>query len=81
MMGLGVERSLWLGELAGAVDEARRLMREYGMSVRPSAEALDLQARLELVRDEIERIRRARGDGSARLRDFGPSEAFVAARC
>jgi hypothetical protein len=60
MMPLGGERSRWLGELAQAVDDARHLLWELGSTIGLSTEALDLHARLEVVRAELEEIRRAR---------------------
>jgi hypothetical protein len=61
MMPLGGERSRWLGELAQAVDDARHLLWELGSTIGLSTEALDLHARLEVVRSELEDIRRGRG--------------------
>jgi hypothetical protein len=78
MVPLAVERTRWLGELARAIDHAQRLIWEYGSSVGLSVDALDLYARLEVVRDDVDAIRRARGDRPAapdRI-DFPRSEAF-----
>jgi hypothetical protein len=65
MVPLGVERSRWLGELAQAIDDAQQLVWEFGSAVGLSGDTLDLYARLEVVRDEIERMRRARRGGDA----------------
>ena len=81
MVPLGVERSRWLGELAQAIDDAQRVVGEYGSSVGLSADALDLYARLEVVRDELERIRLARRSDETHpkrsfLRQSGAFEAL-----
>ena len=81
MVPLGVERSRWLGELAQAIDDAQRVVWEYGSSVGLSADALDLYARLEVVRDELERIRLARRSDETHpkrsfLRQSGAFEAL-----
>jgi hypothetical protein len=71
MVPLGVERSRWLGELAQAIDDAQRLVWELGSAAGLSVDTLDLYARLEVVRDELERMRRARGGG-----DTYPKRSF-----
>ena len=75
---LGVERSRWLGELAQAIDDAQQLVWELGSTVGLSMETLDLYARLEVVRDELERMRRARrrADIHPDRTDFGWPGAF-----
>ena len=60
MVPLGVERSRWLGELSQAIDDAQHVVWEFGSAVGLSADALDLYARLEVIRSEIEDVRRAR---------------------
>jgi hypothetical protein len=60
MVPLGVERSRWLGELAQAIDDAQRLVWEFGSSIGLNVDALDLYARLEVIRSELEDMRRAR---------------------
>lgn len=81
MVPLAVERSRWLGELARAIDAAQHLIWDYGSEAGLSAEALDLYARLEVVREDLDSIRRARGDGPAApdRMDF-PRSAFVTVR-
>lgn len=56
----GVERSRWLGELAQAIDDAQHLVCAYGICSGPSGDLLDLCARLEVLRREIDEIRRGR---------------------
>ncbi len=58
---LAVERSRWLAELAKTLEEAQRLVWEIGSRTGLSTDTLDLCARLEVVRAELESIRRARG--------------------
>jgi len=80
MVPLGVERSRWFGELAQAIDDAQRVVWEIGSSVGLSADALDLYARLEVVRDEVERMRLARLAVETRPERplFGRSDTFQA---
>ena len=52
------ERGRWLAELAQAIAEAQRLARSLGVSRGNCAEAEDLNGRLELVRIEVEDLRR-----------------------
>jgi hypothetical protein len=62
-------RARWLAELAHALEEARHLMKELGAD-EGRIEAVELYARIEAVRLEVEmmRIRRSSGGGQ----DFGP---------
>lgn len=66
MVPWGAERSRWLGELAQAIDDAQQLVWELGAAAGVTAEALDLYARLEVVRVELEGMRRARRGGAPR---------------
>lgn len=59
------ERGRWLAELAEAVTEAQRLARSLSIAKGNHAEAEDLYGRLELVRIEVEDLRRA-GRGARR---------------
>lgn len=59
------ERGRWLAELAEAVTEAQRLARSLSIVQGNHAEAEDLYGRLELVRIEVEDLRR--GGRGARL--------------
>jgi hypothetical protein len=61
---LAVERSRWLGELAQAIEEAQHLIWQICMSSGLSSETLDLCARLEVVRNELDLLRRDRGRGT-----------------
>jgi hypothetical protein len=56
------QRARWLGELADALDEARRLVKELG-AAEGKVDAVELYARIEAVRIEVQaiRIRRAAG--------------------
>ena len=78
MESLAVGRSHWLAELAQAVDEAQRLVWEFGSSAGLRCDTLDLYARLEGVRAELDSIRRGRGETSpaAEVRGFPNPEAF-----
>jgi hypothetical protein len=53
-----VERGRWLAELAEAVTEAQRLARSLSVANGNHVEAEDLYGRLELVRIEVEDLRR-----------------------
>ena len=79
MVALAAERSRWLGELACAIDEAQRLVWEFGSSVGLSGDALDLYARLEVIRSELDQVRRQRGPGPTppdRIDFFHQASAF-----
>lgn len=52
------ERSRWLAELAQAVDQAQRLARTLGVPGGNCEPAKELYDRLELVRIEVEALRR-----------------------
>lgn len=64
------ERGRWLAELAQAVDQAQRLARTLSVLKGSCAEAEDLYGRLELVRIEVEDLRR--GGWGARPMKFDP---------
>lgn len=69
------QRARWLGELADALDEARLLMKQLG-AAEGRIEAVELYARIEAVRLEVQgmRLRKrnvGRGyDGSEWTKDF-----------
>ena len=52
-------RAQWLADLAEALDEARRLMKQLG-ATEGQLEAVELYARIEAIRLEIEAIRLGR---------------------
>ena len=52
------ERGRWLAEIAEAVAEAQRLARSLSISKGSHAEAEDLYGQLELLRIEVEDLRR-----------------------
>lgn len=52
------ERARWLSELSVAIDQAQKLAWRLGVSEGDDPEALDLYARLELAREEVESLRR-----------------------
>ena len=54
------ERARWLAELAEAIEQAQRLVWTLGMAHGRSAEALDLYARLESARAEVQALRLSR---------------------
>jgi hypothetical protein len=53
-----IARSRWLGELALAVDQARQLASQLGAAYGRSEEGIQLCARLDAVRLEVEALRR-----------------------
>jgi hypothetical protein len=57
--GPAAQRAQWLAELAEALDEARRLMKRLG-AAEGQLESIELYARIEAVRLEIEAIRLGR---------------------
>jgi hypothetical protein len=58
--GVGVEeRARWLAELAQAIDDAQRLAWRIGFVDGSNPEAMELYARLELARVEVESLRRS----------------------
>jgi hypothetical protein len=63
-------RGRWLAELAEIVDQAQRLTRTLSVSRGSCAEAEDLYGRLELVRIEVEDLRR--GGWGARPTSIDP---------
>jgi hypothetical protein len=68
------ERGRWLAELAEAVTEAQRLARSLSVVNGNHAEAEDLYGRLELVRIEVDDLRRGgRGARPARNDPFWAS--------
>jgi hypothetical protein len=54
----GAERSRWLAELAETIDQAQRLARTLGVPEGNCSGAKALYRRLELVRIEVEDLRR-----------------------
>ena len=52
------ERARWFSELSVAIDQAQKLAWRLGVSEGESAEAMELYARLEVVREEVESLRR-----------------------
>ncbi len=64
-----VRRTHWLAELAAALDEARRLTKELG-AAEGRIEAVELYARIEAVRLEIQAMRLTRMSGGGR--NFDP---------
>jgi hypothetical protein len=61
-------RARWLAELAAALDDARQLVKELGAE--QGIEAVELYARIEAVRIEVQAMRLKRTYG--RGEDFGP---------
>lgn len=53
-----VQRARWLAELADAIDDAQLLAWRLYQAASASPEALELPARLAIVRAEIESLRR-----------------------
>ena len=64
------ERGQWLADLAQAVDQARRLARTLIVLKGSCAESQDLYGRLEVVRIEVEDLRR--GGWAARPMKIDP---------
>ncbi|HEX5238989.1 MAG TPA: hypothetical protein VFW39_11085 [Sphingomicrobium sp.] len=58
-------RARWLAELAEALDEARRLMKQLG-AAEGRIEAVELYARIEAVRLEVQAMRLRRTNPSDR---------------
>jgi hypothetical protein len=56
---LAAQRARWLAELSEALDEARRLMKRLG-AAEGQMEIVELYARIEAIRLEIEAIRLGR---------------------
>ena len=56
------QRARWLGELADALDEARDLVRQLGIE-EARIDAIDVAARIESVRNEVQTIRLMRSGG------------------
>ena len=65
------ERARWLAELADAIEQAQRLVWNLGMAHGRSGEALDLYARLEAARAEVQALRLSRT--SERRESFDPN--------
>jgi hypothetical protein len=63
------QRAHWLAELAGALDDARHLVKELGAE-EGRIEVVEIYARIEAVRLEVQamRLRRTYGGGE----EFGP---------
>ena len=64
------ERGRWLAELAETIDQALRLARTVSVSRGSCVEAEDIYGRLELVRIEVEDLRR--GGWGSRPTRFNP---------
>jgi hypothetical protein len=62
-------RAVWLADLAAALDDARRLVKELG-AADGRIEAIELYARIEAVRLEVQAMRLRRSCGCDQ--DFGP---------
>jgi hypothetical protein len=60
------KRVRWLAELAAALDEARRLVKELGVE-KGSMDASELSARIEAVRLEVQAMRLLRAAGGHQL--------------
>jgi len=54
------ERAQWLAELAQVLDEAQKLVGRLVIAEGCRSEALDLSARLEAARAEVQSLRRSR---------------------
>jgi len=54
------DRARWLAELARVLDEAQEMMKHLVVTDARRAEALDLLARLEAARAEVQALRRGR---------------------
>jgi acyl-CoA reductase-like NAD-dependent aldehyde dehydrogenase len=63
------QRARWLAELADALDEARDLVRQLGIE-EGRIDAIDVSARIEVVRNEVQTMRLMRSSGGGR--DFNP---------
>ena len=60
MDGFAAERARWLGEIAEALEGARARVKQLG-AAEGRVEAIELYARIEAVRAEVEAMRRGRG--------------------
>jgi acyl-CoA reductase-like NAD-dependent aldehyde dehydrogenase len=63
------QRARWLAELADALDEARHLMKRLA-SEEAGFDAIELSARVEAARFEVQALRLKRSPGGGQ--DFGP---------
>ena len=63
------ERARWLAELADALDEARDLVRQLAIEG-GRIDAIDVAARIEAVRNEVQTMRLMRSSGGGQ--DFDP---------
>jgi hypothetical protein len=66
-----MRRARWLGELAAALEEARRLTKQLGAD-EGRIEAVELYARIEAVRLEIQAMRLTRSSGGGGGESFDP---------
>jgi hypothetical protein len=57
------ERARWLADLAAAIEQAQKLAWRLGVTEGNDPDALELYARLELARDEVDALRRGRWAG------------------
>jgi hypothetical protein len=62
------QRARWLGELAEALDEARQVIKQLG-GAEAGVETVDLCARIEAVKLEVQTMRVKRSGGGG---DFSP---------
>ena len=65
-----VERARWLAELAQALDEAQEVVKSFASAGGSYAETLDVSARLEAARAEVQSLRRSRMGNT--LEEFDP---------
>jgi hypothetical protein len=65
------ERARWLAELAQVLEKAQGLVTRLAVAERRKSEALDVCARLEAVRAEVQSLRRSRTSESAA--NIGPN--------
>jgi acyl-CoA reductase-like NAD-dependent aldehyde dehydrogenase len=64
------QRARWLGELADALEEARHLVKQLAKE-ESRFDAIELSARIEAARFEVQTLRLRRSPGGGQ--DFGPA--------
>ena len=62
--GFAAQRARWLAEVAAALEDARVLVRQLG-SAEGRGEAIELEARIEAMRIEVQAMRLGRGAAAA----------------
>jgi hypothetical protein len=67
--GSGAERARWLAELALALEQAEQAAKGLGITAPASEELRQLRDRIELVREEVEDLRR--GNWRAPVQELG----------